>query len=101
MLAQADETGEQGASLQRAAELFALLSTVPRLRILSALCQREMCVSELTQSLALPQPAISQQLNLLYRAGLLARRKQGAQVYYKPGPEAGAFICGALRSVLR
>lgn len=91
----------EAGGLERTAQLFALLSTVPRLRILQALCEREMCVSELTTSLVLPQPAISQQLNLLFRAGLLARRKQGAQVYYRPEPQAAAFICTALRSLLR
>ena len=90
----------ESGSLERAAELFALLSTVPRLRILRALCEREMCVSELTQVLELPQPAISQQLSLLFRAGLLSRRKQGAQVYYRPEPAAAGFVCAALRSVL-
>lgn len=94
------EPCDEPSSLERAAEVFALLSTVPRLRILQALCRREMCVGELTQDLALPQPAISQQLNLLYRAGLLARRKQGSQVYYRPDASSGEFICAAMRSVL-
>lgn len=88
------------ASLERAAEVFALLSTVPRLRIVKALCEREQCVGELAAALGMTQPALSHQLNLLYRAGLLERRKQGSQVHYRASGEAGRFLCKAVGSLL-
>jgi DNA-binding transcriptional ArsR family regulator len=91
---------EPVASLERAAEVFALLSTVPRLRIVRALCMQEQCVGDLAAAIAMPQPALSHQLNLLYRAGLLERRKQGAQVYYRASGEAGRFLCKAVGSLL-
>ena len=68
---------------ERAAELFSLLSTPTRLRILVVLCQGEMNVSELLSRIAVSQPNISQHLGTLYRGGVLARRRAGAQVFYR------------------
>jgi ArsR family transcriptional regulator len=51
-----------------AAELFGILATPMRLRILSALCDREKSVSELLAEIDTTQPNLSQHLNLLYRA---------------------------------
>ena len=62
---------------ERAAELFGILSTPMRLRILSALCDQEKSVSELLAEINTTQPNLSQHLNLLYRAGVLAKRKEG------------------------
>lgn len=85
---------------EQAAEVFGLLSTAPRLRILTALCEREMSVSEIMNLMGVAQPNMSQQLNLLYRAGLVARRRQGAQVFYRADPDSGTFICNAVKSLL-
>ncbi|MBI5276763.1 MAG: helix-turn-helix transcriptional regulator [Burkholderiales bacterium] len=87
-------------SLERAAEVFSLLSTVPRLRIVKALCGRELCVGELATAIGMPPSGLSHQLNLLYRSGLLARRRQGAQVYYRTSEETGRFLCSAVGSFL-
>lgn len=91
---------ESVAVFERAAEVFGMLSSVPRLRIVRALCEREMSVSELVGSVELAQPTVSQQLNLLYRADLLTRRRQGAQVYYKAHPRSRAFVCAAVESLM-
>lgn len=88
------------AVFERAAEVFGLLSTAPRLRILKALCEQERSVSQLMNLMGVTQPSMSQQLNLLYRSGLVARRREGAQVFYRADPASGAFICKAVKSLL-
>lgn len=56
-----------------AAELFGLLSTPVRLKIISAACQGERNVSELLSEIATTQPNMSQHLATLHRAGILSR----------------------------
>ena len=76
-----------------AAELFGVLSTPMRLRILGALCEQEKSVSQLLQEIATTQPNLSQHLNLLYRTGLLAKRKEGTQVIYRVQSEKAVLLC--------
>ncbi len=85
---------------ERAAELFSLMSTPARLRILDALMHGELNVSELLARIGGAQPSMSQHLGQLYRAGLLARRRDGAQVYYRVDAESVPLLCGAVRSLL-
>jgi len=76
-----------------AAELFGVLATPMRLRILSALCEGEKSVSQLLQEIDTTQPNLSQHLNLLYRAGVLAKRKEGTQVIYRVQSEKAVMLC--------
>jgi DNA-binding transcriptional ArsR family regulator len=76
-----------------AAELFGVLATPMRLRILSALCDREKSVSQLLQEIDTTQPNLSQHLNLLYRSGVLAKRKEGTQVIYRVQSEKAVMLC--------
>ncbi len=84
---------EKGRVFELAAELFGILSTPMRLRILSALCDKEKSVSELLQEIDTTQPNLSQHLNLLYRAGVLAKRKDGTQVIYRVQSEKAVTLC--------
>lgn len=68
--------------IERAADVFGLLSTPVRLRIVLELCSGEKSVRELLVGLRAGQPNVSQHLTMMYRAGLIGRRKQGVQVYY-------------------
>lgn len=88
------------ADFQKAAEVFSLLSAATRLRILDALCDSEKCVGELAADLAMPQPTVSQHLTLMFRAGLLARRKEGQQVHYSVEPKTRGFLCRAVRALV-
>ena len=45
---------------------------------------RERTVGELVEESGLGQSTISIQLGILHRAGLLSRRKQGKEVFYRP-----------------
>ena len=86
-------THENDRVFERAAELFGILSTPMRLRILSALCDKEKSVSELLAEIDTTQPNLSQHLNLLYRAGVLAKRKEGTQVIYRVQSARAVNLC--------
>jgi DNA-binding transcriptional ArsR family regulator len=81
---------------ERAAELFGLLSTPIRLRIISELCNCEKNVGQLLNTIEVAQPNMSQHLNMLYRAGVVAKRRQGAQVFYRIADESVALVCRAV-----
>lgn len=86
-------SAEQAGVFEMAAELFGVLATSMRLRILSALCDREKSVSQSLQEVETTQPNLSQHLNLLYRAGILAKRKEGTQVIYRVQSEKAVMLC--------
>ncbi len=67
----------------RTANIFRALGDVNRLRLLSLLAQREMCVTELTLALHDNLPAISQRLKLLRSERLVSTRRQGKHVFYR------------------
>jgi DNA-binding transcriptional ArsR family regulator len=77
----------------RAAELFGLLSTSVRLRIISALCEGEKNVGQLLEHIEVAQPNMSQHLNMLYRAGVVAKRRNGAQVFYRIADDSARMLC--------
>ncbi|WP_334135183.1 ArsR/SmtB family transcription factor [Tepidimonas sp.] len=88
-----DALAEKDRVFELAAELFGILATPTRLRILNALCDKEKSVSELLAEIDTTQPNLSQHLNLLYRAGVLAKRKEGTQVYYRVQSEQAVALC--------
>jgi len=67
----------------RAAQYFALLSEPARLRIIQAVCNDERSVQDVVALTELPQPNVSRHLSLLYRAGVLSRRREGTFVFYR------------------
>jgi ArsR family transcriptional regulator len=73
----------------RAAELFAVLSTPIRLRIISALCRGE-------KNVDVAQPNMSQHLNIMYRSGILGKRRQGAHMFYRIADETAVVVCRAM-----
>ncbi|HEX6975388.1 MAG TPA: metalloregulator ArsR/SmtB family transcription factor [Vicinamibacterales bacterium] len=62
--------------------LFKALADTTRLRILGLLLDGEVCVCNIHESLALPQPKVSRHLAYLRRAGLVDGRKDGLWVHY-------------------
>jgi DNA-binding transcriptional ArsR family regulator len=78
------------------AELFSVLSTPIRLKIISAVCQGERNVSELLAEINTTQPNMSQHLSTLYRSGVLAKRREGTQIYYRLQSERVATLCRAV-----
>jgi DNA-binding transcriptional ArsR family regulator len=78
------------------AELFAVLSTPIRLKIISAVCNGEKNVSQLLAEIETTQPNMSQHLNMLYRSGVLAKRREGTQMYYRLQSERVSTLCRAV-----
>jgi len=84
---------EQARVFELAAELFSVLSTPMRLRILSALCKQEKSVNELLLEIDTTQPNLSQHLAVLFKTGVLAKRKEGTQVIYRVQSEKAVALC--------
>jgi DNA-binding transcriptional ArsR family regulator len=82
-----------GYVFEAAAELFSVLSTPIRLRVLNALCDGERTVSQLVETIGCSQPNLSQHLNVLYRSGIVAKRKEGTLVIYRVQSEKAMAIC--------
>lgn len=68
---------------EQVARYFGLLSDPTRLRILSCLCAEERPVHEVVEKIGLTQANISRHLNILYRAGVVDRRREGSSVFYR------------------
>ena len=81
---------------ERAADLLGLLSTPTRLRIVCELMGGECNVSDLIERLAVSQPTTSQHLGVLYRAGILGRRRDGTQVFYRVDHDQARSLCNAV-----
>ena len=76
-----------------AAELFGVLATPLRLRILNAICNQERGVGEIMEVVESTQPNVSQHLKVLYQAGIVAKRRVGNQVYYRVQSEKAVQLC--------
>jgi ArsR family transcriptional regulator len=81
---------------EKAAELFRVMSAPMRLKIISSLCEGEQNVSYLLGKIATTQPNMSQHLTVLYQAGVLAKRRDGVQIYYRVVDERIADLCCAM-----
>ena len=67
-----------------------------RWRILSSLCHGEKNVGQLLADVQTTQPNMSQHLNLLYRAGVVCKRRDGVQIFYAIADEHIVNICQAM-----
>lgn len=75
-------TPEARESLAPLLERLRLYNQVQRLLILSCLCEGARSVSEIERGTAIGQPALSQQLGELRRAGMIAARRESREVTY-------------------
>lgn len=71
------------AFLDLMAEKFRLLADSTRLAILRTLMQGERNVTQVVEETGKNQANISKHLKMLSEAGLVARRKEGLQVFYR------------------
>ena len=74
------------ATAKRLAVSFRAVADPARLRLLSLIQAQpagEACVCNLVAPLGLSQPTVTHHLQVLHRAGLLAREKRGVWVYYR------------------
>ena len=68
----------------RLVSFFKVMGDETRIKIIYALSQKEMCVSEIAQVLdaAITQSAISHQLRQLKLEGLVKSRREGKNIFY-------------------
>ncbi len=97
-LVQDDDALQAQRVFELAAELFTLLGTPMRLRILNALCDGEQSVTQMLQKIDTTQPNLSQHLAVMYRSGVLAKRKEGTQVIYRVQSEKALTLCRSVCS---
>jgi len=90
------ENIESDAVFELAAEVFRVMSAPMRLKIISCLCNGEKNVSELLAQVATTQPNISQHLNTLYQAGVLGKRRDGVQIFYRIINDRVVTLCRAV-----
>lgn len=69
-----------------------------RLKILNSVCKGEKSVGEIVTAVDSTQANISRQINLLYRGKILARRKEGTQVFYRIEDQKTLTMCQSVCS---
>ncbi len=74
---------------------FGLLSEPTRLKILNAICEGELSVSEIVQRVESTQTNVSRHLNLMYGKGVLKRRREGAMTFYSIADRNIITLCRA------
>lgn len=68
--------------IESLSEIFKVLGDPSRLRIVSALAVRELCVCDIANLLGTSVSAVSHQLRVLRNLKLVKHRKEGKMVYY-------------------
>ena len=64
-------------------EIMKILSDTTRIRIFLILCHQEECVINISAMLGISSPALSHHLSLMKGCGIIERRREGKEVYYK------------------
>ena len=93
---QSNPVSESDQVFDLAAELFRVMSAPLRLKIISSLCDGEKNVSELLSEISTTQPNMSQHLNTLYQSGVLGKRRDGVQIYYRIVNKRVVSLCRAV-----
>ncbi len=91
-----DTTLEPDQVFEKAADLFKLMAAPMRLKIISSLCNSEKNVGQLLGEINTTQPNMSQHLNTLYQAGVLGKRRDGVQIFYRIVDDRAAQMCRAV-----
>lgn len=78
-------------------EFCRALSDETRQRMLRMLIsEQELCVGDIADAFDVSQPTISHHLGVLRQLGLVARRKEGKQVFYSVNQDRIVECCGRL-----
>ncbi|HZO36039.1 MAG TPA: metalloregulator ArsR/SmtB family transcription factor [Solirubrobacteraceae bacterium] len=81
-------------------EFFKTLGHPLRIRVLELLGESDRSVTELLAEVGVEQPALSQQLAVLRRAGLVVSRREGAGAVYSLVDERLAELLAVSRQIL-
>ena len=90
------DPAQMRANARQASELMRALANENRLMILCQLVPGERSVGDLAEALDLRQAAVSQQLALLRKDGLVAPRRDGQTVYYALAGDAARRVLDVL-----
>ncbi|MHB8666853.1 MAG: ArsR/SmtB family transcription factor [Burkholderiales bacterium] len=80
-------------AIDAVASYFGVLSEPTRIRIMHAICEDEKTVSQIVEELGASQTNVSRHLGIMHRSGVLSRRKEGNQVYYRTADAAMVDLC--------
>ncbi len=69
-------------TIEKASEIFKILSDNTRLKIIISLKQNELCVNQICEIIGISPSAISHQLSILKNLNLVKNRRIGKQIYY-------------------
>lgn len=78
---------------QVVASYFSVMSEPTRLKIMHAICHEEKPVNRIVEEVGATQTNVSRHLGLMYRAGVVSKRKEGNQVFYSIADPAMVEIC--------
>ncbi len=84
---------ERSHAFDAVASYFGVLSEPTRIRIMHCICETEKTVSQIVEEIGATQTNVSRHLGIMYRSGVLARRKEGNQVYYRTADAAMVDLC--------
>ena len=84
---------ERSHAIDAVASYFRVLSEPTRIRIMHSICETEKTVSQIVEEIAATQTNVSRHLAIMHRSGVLARRKEGNQVYYRTADPAMVELC--------
>lgn len=78
---------------ESAARYFGVLSEPARLKILHVICGEEKSVNSIMHATGMAQANASRHLGLMYQAGMLSRRREGTQVFYRVSDALYLELC--------
>ena len=84
---------ERSHAVDAVASYFAVLSEPTRIRIMHCVCETEKTVSQIVEEIGASQTNVSRHLGIMHRSGVLARRKDGNQVYYRTADATMVDLC--------
>jgi ArsR family transcriptional regulator len=87
-------------AIELIAARFRVLAEPMRLKILNALGEDEMSVTDLVEATAAGQANISKHLSMLADARMVVRRKEGLNVFYRVADQTVFDLCDAVCSSL-
>ena len=84
---------ERSHAIDAVASYFGVLSEPTRIRIMHCICETEKTVSQIVEEIGATQTNVSRHLGIMHRSGVLARRKEGNQVFYRTADPAMVDLC--------
>ncbi|MGH7558718.1 MAG: ArsR/SmtB family transcription factor [Gemmatimonadota bacterium] len=81
--------------------LFRALGDPTRIRIANLMAAGELCVCDLVELLALPQPTVSRHLAVLRTGGIVRARRSGRYTHYRLAEPRSAFHASLLGAIHR